>query len=187
MYSIDRWPVTQHDEICGLSLTHGPIHRWAHISGLQYMSVCFKIEQSQLCNKEEPFLAAFDEEFNQLLLIRTSNDDKPIQVETAACCHCIVDLLSCADLIDTPTEQIKPTFTKGKRQCVSTGNNRNMPRIRGQHVLPTLVLVGSKNIISDLQCLVRKQPFSATYKKHKSQRTLKEKVTSLIPKKCGLN
>jgi hypothetical protein len=65
------------------------------------------------------FEVAFGDPFNHLLVVLTSNDDQPIQVQTVARCQCRADLLSCAELIDTATEPIKTTFTKGKRQCVS--------------------------------------------------------------------
>jgi hypothetical protein len=73
----------------------------------------------KLIQKHKQIEAAFGDPFDHLLVILTSNDDQPIQVETAARCHRRADLLSCADLIDTATEQIKTTFTKGKRQRVS--------------------------------------------------------------------
>lgn len=50
-------------------------------------------------------------------LISTSNDDQPIQVQTAACCHCSIHLLSSADLIDTPTEQIETTLKRANKIC----------------------------------------------------------------------
>lgn len=84
--------------------------------------------------KDRSLSVAFGEQFNWLLLISTSNDDQPIQVQTAACCHCSVHLLRHADLIDTPTEQIKTTFKRANKYGVILESNRNMSRIRGQQV-----------------------------------------------------
>lgn len=98
-----------------------------------------------------------------VILTSTSNDDQPIQVQTAACCHRSIQLLSRADLIDTPTEQIKTTFIRASKSYVMYREQEKQDKKQGIPNVLTLVLVRSKNIICDLQCLVGKESLGATY------------------------